>query len=149
MEVLMNKLKCNQFQLGRHFTGKLPHGCDLITSIENFCKEKLIQTATFSLIGAVSSATLGIYDQKQQVYVSFKKDKPFEIISCTGNVSLVEGTPMIHAHILLADEQGETVGGHLFSETVIYAGEIDIQELKGDSLERVYDETTGLMLWKL
>ncbi len=145
----MNKLKCTQFQPGRRFTGRLPYEADLATSIEDFCKEKLIQTATFSLIGAVSSATLGVYDQKQQVYVSFTKDGPMEIITCTGNVSLAEGVPMVHAHILLADEQGKTTGGHLFSETVIYAGEIDLQELKGDPLKRVYDDVTGLMLWEL
>ena len=145
----MNKLKCAQFEPGRRFTGRLPHGTDLITSIENFCKEKMIQTATFSLIGAVSSATLGAYDQKQQVYVSFTEDRPLEIVTCTGNVSLAEGVPVVHAHILLADEQGKTTGGHLFSETIIYAGEIDLQELNGDPLKRVYDDTTGLMLWKL
>ena len=143
----MKELSCFKFQQGRIFIGSLPQGGDLINSIEEFCKEALIQMATFSVIGAVSSATIGAYDQKQQVYVTFKEEAPFEIVSCTGNVSLKDGKPFIHAHILLVDEQGKTIGGHLFSETIIYAGEINLQELTGKPMERTYDSNTGLMLW--
>ena len=144
----MNELSCFEFQQGRIFVGRLPHGEDLINSIEEFCKKALIQMATFSVIGAVSSATIGAYDQKQQVYVTSKEEAPLEIVSCIGNVSLKDGKPFIHAHILLADEQGKTIGGHLFSETIIYAGEINLQELTGKPMERTYDNNTGLMLWK-
>ena len=143
----MKELSCFKFQQGRIFIGSLPQGGDLINSIEEFCKKALIQMATFSVIGAVSSATIGAYDQKQQVYVTFKEEAPFEIVSCTGNVSLKDGKPFIHAHILLVDEQGKTIGGHLFSETIIYAGEINLQELTGKPMERTYDSNTGLMLW--
>ncbi len=144
----MKELSCFEFQQGRIFVGRLPHGGDLINSIEEFCKKALIQMATFSVIGAVSSATIGAYDQKQQVYVTFKEEAPLEIVSCIGNVSLKDGKPFIHAHILLADEQGKTIGGHLFSETIIYAGEINLQELTGKPMERTYDNDTGLMLWE-
>lgn len=144
----MKKLVCSEFQTGRRFIGRLPHDKDLIASIEEFCKENSIKMAVFSLIGAVKSAAIGAYDQKQQVYVTFAEKAPLEIITCTGNISLKDGTPFVHAHIELGDEQGKTFGGHLFSETIIYAGEIDIQELTGKPLERAYDETTGLALWK-
>ena len=144
----MEKLACTEFKLGRLFMGRLPHGQDLIASIEGFCQEASIQTATFSLIGAVSSFTIGAYDQKQQVYITATEKGPFEIITCTGNVSLMDGKPFVHAHIALGDQEGVLAGGHLFSETIIYAGEICLQELAGKPLERTYDETTGLSLWK-
>lgn len=144
----MKKLSCFEFQQGRLFVGRLPHGKDLILSVEEFCKDASIQMATFSVIGAVSSVTIGAYDQKQQVYVTVKEEAPLEIVSCTGNVSLKDGKPFIHAHILLADEQGKTTGGHLFSETIIFAGEINLQELTGKPMKRTYDNDTGLMLWK-
>jgi len=145
----MNKLTCSEFTLGRRFVGRLPHGKDLITSIEDFCKASSIQMATFSVIGAVSSATLGAYDQKQQVYATFTEEEPLEIVSCTGNVSLLDQDSVVHAHIILGNLEGKTIGGHVFSETIIYAAEIDLQELTGDPLERAYDDTTGLMLWKI
>lgn len=145
----MDKLNGFEFKPGRRFLGRLSHGKDLITSIEDFCKASSIQMATFSVIGAVSSATLGAYDQKQQVYATFTQEEPLEIVSCTGNVSLLDQDPVIHAHIVLGNLEGKTIAGHVFSETILYAGEIDLQELTGTPLERAYDDTTGLMLWKI
>ncbi len=134
---------------GRRFMGRLPHNKDLITSIESFAMEKKIEMATFSVIGAVSSVTLGFYDQKQQVYVSFSKKECFEIASCFGNISIKEGKPFAHVHGVLADEEGKSISGHLFSDTIVFAGEIDIQELGGKPFKREYDKTTGLMLWNI
>jgi uncharacterized protein len=142
-----NHSPLTEFKSGRCLVGRLPHGRDLLKSIEKICEAYSINMATFTLIGAVSTATFGAYDQTQQVYVTVKEEKPLEIVSCTGNISLKEGNPFVHAHIILGDDQGKTLGGHLFSETLVYAGEIHIQELKGAPLKRSYDETTGLMLW--
>jgi predicted DNA-binding protein with PD1-like motif len=145
----MDELICSEFRLGRRLLGRLPHGKDLIISIGDFCTASDIQTATFSVIGAVSSATIGVYDQKQHVYVTFTEHADMEIVNCIGNVSLEDKTPVIQSHIVLADEHGKITGGHLFSETILFAGEIDLQEMIGEPLERVYDEKTGLMLWNL
>jgi hypothetical protein len=122
---------------------------DLITSITDFCIESSVRMATFSVIGSVSSVTMGAYDQKQQVYVTSIQEAHLEVVTCMGNVSLMDGEPVVHAHIVLGDLQGKTTGGHLFSETILYAGEIDLQELTGKSMERAHDDTTGLMLWNV
>ncbi len=145
----MNSMACLEMQPGRLFVGRLPYNQDLITSIENFCKKYSIDMASFSIIGAVSSVTIGSYDQKQQVYVSHHEKAHLEILTCTGNISLKEGTPVAHAHIVLCDIDGKTTGGHLFSDTIVFAAEIKLQELVGKTLERVYDNNTGLMLWDL
>ncbi len=145
----MAELICSEFKPGRRFVGRLPHGKDLIATIEAFCEAHSIQMATFSVIGAVSSVTLGAYDQRQLVYVTFTETSSLEIINCIGSVSLMDGNPSIHAHIALGDKDGNVIGGHLFSETILFAGEIDLQELSGKPLERSYDDTTGLMLWKV
>ncbi|MBW1896433.1 MAG: DNA-binding protein [Deltaproteobacteria bacterium] len=145
----MESLAYAEFESGRYILGRLPHGKDLLGAIEEFCEENSIQTGVFSVIGAVTSVTLGAYDQKQQVYVTEKKEEPLEIVHCTGNVSLKDGKVAVHAHAVLADQSGRTTGGHLFSETRVYAGEIAMRELLGQSLEREYDDTTGLFLWRL
>jgi predicted DNA-binding protein with PD1-like motif len=51
-------------------------------------------------------------------------------------------------HAILASEGGRIYAGHIFSETIIFEGEIYIQQLVGSPLERGYDEKTGLFLWK-
>lgn len=145
----MNNITALEMQPGRFFIGRLPFKQDLITSVENFCRESSIKMAVFSIIGAVSSVTIGAYDQKQQVYVSHSEKAPLEILNCTGNISLKEGRPVVHTHVVLCDQEGKITGGHLFSDTIIFAAEIKLQELTGNSLERVYDNDTGLMLWQL
>ena len=145
----MEKELCSEFKPGRRFLGRLPYGKDLITSIENFCEATSIRMATFSLIGAVSSVTIGGYDQNHQVYVTVKEEGSFVIASCTGTVSLKDKRPATHAHAVLSDEQGKIIAGHLFSETIIYAAELEIQELTGKPFERALDAVTGLMLWKV
>src|SRR3989339_1699784 len=117
----MGNLLCTEYQLGRRFIGRLPHGADLIKTIDDFCKENQIFMATFSIIGAVSSLTLGAYDQDRKTYVTFKKSLPYEIVSCNGNISLKDGQPFVHAHAAMSDEKGVTIAGHLFSETIIFA----------------------------
>ena len=144
----MKKLICSEFKAGRRFLGSLPHQKDLISAIENVAAEASVKMATFSIIGAVSSVTMGSYDQNQQVYVTETQTGPFEILTCVGNISLKDKKPMAHAHIVLCDEHGKAFGGHLFSETIIFAGEIEMVELTGIPLERTYDPTTGLMLWR-
>ncbi len=144
----MKKLIASEFIQHRIFMGRLPYNEDLITSIENFCREANVKTGEFSAIGALSSVTTGIYDQKQQVYVTAVEKGEFEILSCTGNISINDDAPIAHAHIILCGEDGRTFGGHLFSESILFAGEIVLRELAGETLTRVYDETTGLMLWK-
>ncbi|MEJ2655886.1 MAG: DUF296 domain-containing protein [Desulfobacterales bacterium] len=145
----MNTPICSEYKAGRRFVGHLPHGKDLITSIETLCTTFKIRMGTFSMIGAVSFATIGVYNQKQHVYVTFTENTPMEIITCTGNISLKDDAPSIHAHIALGDEHGKIIGGHLFSDTILFAGEIDLQEITGKTLDRVYDKTTGLMLWNI
>ena len=145
----MDKITYAAFEKGRCVLGTLPYGKDFVKTIEGFCVQDSIQTGVFSVIGAVMSVTLGSYDQNQQVYVTYKKEEPLEIVHCTGNISLKDGRVAVHAHAVLADINGQTIGGHIFSETVVYAGEIYFQELLGKPLKREYDDTTGLALWKL
>jgi predicted DNA-binding protein with PD1-like motif len=137
-----------ELESGRCFLARLPHGEDLLKTMEAFCEKHGIRNGVFSIIGAVTSVTLGSYDQKQQVYVTAKKEEALEIVHCAGNISLKDGKVFVHAHAVLADEKGETTGGHLFSDTKVFAGEMYVRELVGSPLERAYDETTGLYLWK-
>lgn len=147
-DTYMDRISCSTFETGRRMLGRLPYGKDFVKIIEDFCVQNSIQTGVFSVIGSVMSVTLGFYDQNQQVYVTFKKEESLEILHCTGNVSLKDGKVAVHAHGVFADMNGQTTGGHIFSETVVYAGEIYIQELLGTPLEREYDDRTGLSLWK-
>lgn len=135
------------FKSGRIFLCRLPTGSDLLVSISDVCRKNGIRAATFTLTGAVASATLGVYDQQQQVYVTHTEAAPMEILSATGNVSMKKGTLVVCATIALSLQTGKIVGGRLFSPSRMFAVEMTLRELTGHPLKRAYDEGTGLDLW--
>jgi predicted DNA-binding protein with PD1-like motif len=71
-----------------------------------------------------------------------------EIVSLYGNVSLKDGRPFAHLHVVLPDEQGNGKGGHLVAGGApVFACEVTIEEYSGPELVRNFDEQTGLFLW--
>ena len=105
-----------------------------------------METGVFWAIGALSSAELGYYDQVKHEYGKIPVEEPVELASCSGNISIRDGQPFVHAHAVLADREGKTLGGHLMKGCV-FAAEVHLQELSGQSVRRVHDPITGLKLW--
>ncbi len=140
-------LRSTGYKLGRFFLCGLEHNSAFVQSIKRFAKEKRVTMAVFTVIGAVKHAKLACYDQVKHEYQQIKLDKPLEIASCFGNLSLKDGKPFVHVHAVLADATGKTYAGHLINATV-FAAELHLQELLGNKLEREYDQTTGLALWE-
>ncbi|MCX6679164.1 MAG: DNA-binding protein [Methanothrix sp.] len=134
------------FWQGRIFFARLDHGADIISQITNLAEENGIETGALSAIGALSRAELGYYDQLSHEYGTFSLEEPVELASCSGNISMRDGRPFVHAHAVLSDRTGRTFGGHLTSGT-IFAAELYLQELSGLPLKRVPDSITGLKLW--
>jgi uncharacterized protein len=134
------------FGQGRSLLIGLDHGADMIAQITELARDLEIETAVFSAIGAFSSAELGCYDQVKHEYGKILVDEPVELVSCSGNITIRDGQPFVHAHAALADRDGKVLGGHLMNGTV-FAAEVHLQELLGQPLRRVHDQTTGLKLW--
>ncbi|MCX5781691.1 MAG: DNA-binding protein [Elusimicrobia bacterium] len=134
--------------IGRLFIGRFEYKDDLLASLNKFCRKNNIFAGIFSLIGAVQNAKLGYYDQKRKRYKNcVSLNKKLEIVSCSGNISLKEKKPFVHAHIALADLRGKTFGGHLMEGTKVFAAEFFIQELTNIKLKRSKDSITGLPLF--
>jgi predicted DNA-binding protein with PD1-like motif len=137
-----------EYSANKELIVRLKHNADLIQSITELARSKGVKAGNFTAIGALRRARLGYYDQKNHEYREMEIDSPHEIASCIGNVSLKDGEPFIHAHVVLADEMGNTKAGHLFEGTV-FAAEVHLRQLEGPRLERKYDEVTGLSLWNM
>ena len=131
------------------FIGRLGFGCDLLEGLTGICGERNITLGRMAAIGAVSSARVGFYDQQAREYRYHDLDQPMEIASLTGNVSIKDGQPFVHAHVTLTDDQGRAFGGHLAPGTVVFACEFVIEAFDGPAFDRGFDEQTGLPLWKL
>ena len=130
------------------FIGKLSHGKDLLEEMTALCIKENITLGRVEGIGAVQKARVGYYDQGFREYQFIEYDQHLEVIKLTGNVSIKDNVPFVHAHITLSDDKGNAFGGHLASGTIIFAFEIILQAFEGPELSRVFDTVTGLPLWK-
>ncbi len=139
-----------QFERGRTFVAKLDYQADLLEELNKICQHEYIKAGYIQVIGAISSLKYGFFDQdeKEYTYNTYAYDESMEIVSCSGNVSVKDGKPFCHMHIVASDKKGKCVGGHLVAGTSIYAAEVVIQEILGEDLVRELDETTKLTLWK-
>lgn len=138
----------NVYDSGKIYKGRLPRNEDLINSMTKLVKELDIKSGHIQVLGAVRNATIGYFNQNTTEYKYIEIGKPMEILHCTGNISLLNGEPMIHAHIILGDEEGRAFGGHLAENTKIYVAELILKEFIGEPKERVIDEESGLTLWE-
>ena len=125
---------------------RLKHDAELVQSVTELARSKGIEAGSFTGIGALKRARLGYYDQKNQEYREIRIDSPHEMVSCVGNISLKDGKPFAHTHVVLADEAGDTKAGHLI-EGIVFAAEVHFRRLEGPKLERKHDAVTGLSLW--
>ena len=135
-----------EYSASKELAVRLEHDADLVQSITELARSNRVEAGSFTAIGALKRARLGYYDQKNHGYREMKIDAPHEMASCIGNVSLKDGEPFVHVHVVLADETGNTKAGHLL-EGIVFAAEVHLHELEGPRLERKYDEATGLSLW--
>lgn len=126
---------------------KINYGEDITQAITEECRRKKIKSGLVFFIGAVRKATIGYYNQKTKKYKKIFINKPREIVSGVGNISVKEGKIFLHAHVSLSDENGKMSGGHLFSPTIVFACEVFIIENRKKFVRR-FDKQTGLFLWR-
>jgi uncharacterized protein len=134
-------------QTGRMLVGRLDTGTDLVGEIERMCGDNGIEAAWVSCLGAVRHARYAYYEQGDKRYRELETDTHHEIAGFTGNVSMREGRPFLHAHASFGDATGATVTGHLLPGIEVFVAEFLIAELTGVELVRRPDSETGLALW--
>ncbi|RDE13516.1 MAG: hypothetical protein C4K48_08400 [Candidatus Thorarchaeota archaeon] len=130
---------------GRVLVARLLPGEDILSSIEKIADENKIQSAHFSMIGAVSRVHLGYFDRELNSYKDFTVEEDLEVVSGIGNVSRHDGKYVVHAHIVVADEIGRCYGGHLLGGCEVSVTiELVITEIP--EMTRTRDEKSGLNL---
>lgn len=129
------------------FMGRLRRGADLLDELTGICRDKGIRLGHIEAVGAVRKACIGFYDQERRGYRYINIDEPLEITNLTGNISVKDGSPFVHAHVTLSDSSGRAFGGHLAQGTIVFACECRIEIYEGPAFERRLDRDTGLSLW--
>ncbi|HSJ37712.1 MAG TPA: PPC domain-containing DNA-binding protein [Planococcus sp. (in: firmicutes)] len=138
--------------LGKSIAARLLPGTDLLTGIEELCRENGISFAQIATcFGSLqrsgyyylvpdSTAKLGAsYGPLQQLA------GPIEFLNGTGFVCQREGDYEIHLHGTIADQTGKVFGGHFVkSENPVYTVDLLVTEVTGMNLLRAPDSESGV-----
>ncbi|MDP7247801.1 MAG: DNA-binding protein [Candidatus Peribacteraceae bacterium] len=123
----------------------LKTGEEIVESLTKYLVKNNITAGSISGIGAATDVVLNFYNMETKEYEEKSFPEELEILSLIGNISIKEGSPFAHLHIVLGTNDYACIGGHLKSAHVGPTCEIVIQELDVE-LKREVDETTGLYL---
>jgi Predicted DNA-binding protein with PD1-like DNA-binding motif len=115
----------------------------VMDTLTRFCIDKGISNAKLSGIGAVKETEIGAYDTIKKEYIRKEYSDILELVSFEGNITLKDGSPFLHAHVVLSDHNMSTAGGHLFETTVAAVGEFFLMEFDNDAY-RELNEDVGL-----
>lgn len=120
---------------------KLEKGEEIITALTKFCADNNIKSGAIAGVGGTNDVSLKYYDLEKGEYISQKfGGKNYEIISLSGNVSLIDNKPFAHIHIVLGDSDYRTFGGHLGSAIIAITGEITITIINDVVTRKFNDE---------
>jgi predicted DNA-binding protein with PD1-like motif len=131
----------------RVIMAKMEKGEDVIKTIEKVAVDHGVKTGQLTLIGAIEGARLGYFNRHSLEYVEFTVDEDLEVVSCMGDIATMDdGSLVVHAHMIAADDKGNCHGGHLFPGCKVSVTiELVIFETE-DEIKRARDDSTGLNL---
>ena len=127
---------------------RLDRGEEAIGTLTSFIEMHKIPCGLLQGIGALRDLEIGYFDLKVNRYRRSKIRQSMEVLSLLGNVSYVNRTPFVHAHVNLAGPGSNVRGGHLFKGIVAVTLEIYIQVFNR-RLNRKRDEQIGFNFWDL
>ncbi|HET7035789.1 MAG TPA: PPC domain-containing DNA-binding protein [Thermomicrobiaceae bacterium] len=120
-------------------------GDEVMDVLMTFAREHKLDASHFTAIGAFKSATLGFFDYNTKEYRKIPVNEQVEVLSLIGDITLDDGQPKIHAHVVVGRADGTTRGGHILQATVRPTLEIVLSESPAH-LYRKTDPETGLAL---
>src|SRR2546428_12333206 len=88
----------------------LARGEDLLEGLNEAVRELGVEAGTLQVIGGLEEATVGYFDPKSGEYRKIPTGH-VEISSGLGNVSIRDGKPFIHLHLVLSGPDGTCLGG--------------------------------------
>ena len=136
-------------KLGSDYVIRLEQGDDIVASLRTFAETWRIRAGFFEGIGSLYKARLGHYDfagTKTYKYENFQED--FEILSLSGNISIMNREALPHAHVTLGRRDFSVIGGHLEEGSTANMVEIVLGKLPG-RLVKARDPSVGLNLLQL
>ena len=123
-------------------------GDEVIAGLKAFAASEGLAASHFTAIGAFSDTLLGYFDWEKKDYEKIPLQEQVEVLSLMGDVTLKDGKPNVHAHVVLGKRDGAAHGGHLLEARVRPTLEVILTE-SPRHLTRHFDKESGLALIRL
>ena len=119
---------------------------EFMAGLTEFAVNHKLKASHFTAIGAFHEALFGWFDGEKNAYKKIPISQQVEVVSLVGDIGLVNGKPVVHAHGVVGLEDGTTRGGHIISATVWPTLELFLTD-EPSSLMKEEDSATGLYLF--
>lgn len=121
-------------------------GSSIVEALTDFVSIRKIQAGQITGIGAVSEATLRFFVPSAKSYIDKTFNEQMEVSNISGNISMVEGTPLLHLHITLGRQDYTALAGHLLDAKIRGAGEFMCYPLDTEAI-KIKDKELGINLY--
>lgn len=138
--------------VGKSVAARLLPGTDLLTGIEEVCRQNgILHASVANCFGSFQSAGyLYLVPKDSKVGAGYgdvnRVDGPVEFLNGTGVVCQRDGQYDTHFHATMCDKEGKVFGGHMLKgqNPVLTTVDLVINEIKDVQMLRKYDEETDL-----
>ena len=123
-------------------------GDKVVEGLTEFAKENRLAASQLTGIGAFAEVTLGFFVPDKKSYNKIVLREQLEVLSLVGDITLKDGAPQLHAHVVLGRSDATAHGGHLVEGIVRPTLEVVLTE-SPQHLCRAFDPESGLALINL
>lgn len=121
-------------------------GDEIKSTLEEFARGHRLAGSSFKAIGALSDAKVGWFDWETKKYETAADIREqIEVLSLIGDIALHDGSPEVHAHMVIGKRDGSAHGGHLIEAHVRPTLEVVLTEAP-EQLQKRHDPESGLAL---
>lgn len=118
----------------------LERGEEIVESLISYCDTHGIRSGWVTGIGALSEASLALYDSNSKQFQRKTIKAALELLVLNGNISMLNDTIVSHLHAVMSDDQMNSIGGHLDRAIVAATCEMKIEQLPFNTSRRFSDE---------
>jgi predicted DNA-binding protein with PD1-like motif len=117
---------------------RLDPGERIIEALIQVAKERHIETASIdSGVGMVSGVEFGFFCVPKDDYDKWLCEGIHDLSSIQGNITMFNGAPRPHVHMVINDQKYGTLSGHVIEATCHITMEIFLSRLGGLKIGRV------------
>lgn len=120
----------------RTFRVNFSTGDELMSGMNEFAEKNNLKVSEVRGLGGISSAVVAVYDPEKGAFRRFNIDQKGELVSLEGEITMRNGKPIFHAHVVFALLDGTVAGGHLVEAHINPVANLFVNEYDSPQSEK-------------